>query len=306
MQATLRSPAEFESGERRNQGTMDPGTFGVAYDELRRIGYAEDGMALACARFEGNYSDIVNEWSGHTGSTVDFWETHFKPVDQQVGQEAAALGVGIREYGATVLKELVRSPYTDQGPDIGMAYDTPTPGGRFGIHGYYWDTYHALKAHMADANHQPIIDAVDGMESLIQRFGFVPNGTAFFYGDRSQMPYFSHSVRMLSEVFGDEALTRYLPAMQKEYDYWMQDANNSAIRLADGSVLNRYWSSSTGPRLESHYEDVTLATDAHTQLGRNPARLYKDIRAAAASGWDFSSRWLADGVNLSTINTTDI
>jgi alpha,alpha-trehalase len=37
---------------------------------------------------------------------------------------------------------------------------------------------------------------------------------------------------------------------------------------------------------------------------RDPEELWRDIRAAAESGWDFSSRWLGDGVSLETIRTT--
>ena len=42
-------------------------------------------------------------------------------------------------------------------------------------------------------------------------------------------------------------------------------------------------------------------------LGQPPKRvLYRNIRAAAESGWDFSSRWFADGQTLATIDTTNI
>jgi alpha,alpha-trehalase len=34
--------------------------------------------------------------------------------------------------------------------------------------------------------------------------------------------------------------------------------------------------------------------------------VYRNLRAAAESGWDFSSRWLADGRTLATIRTVDI
>ena len=37
---------------------------------------------------------------------------------------------------------------------------------------------------------------------------------------------------------------------------------------------------------------------------RPAAELWRDLRAAAESGWDFSSRWLADGTSLATIRTT--
>ena len=72
-------------------------------------------------------------------------------------------------------------------------------------------------------------------------------------------------------------------------------------RLADGSLLNRYWDDQDGPRDESWREDVMLARSAPD---RPSAVLWRDLRAAAESGWDFSSRWLGDGQTLATIRTT--
>ena len=42
------------------------------------------------------------------------------------------------------------------------------------------------------------------------------------------------------------------------------------------------------------------------QSGRQADGLFHDIRAAAESGWGFSSRWLGNGRTLGTIRTTDI
>ena len=56
------------------------------------------------------------------------------------------------------------------------------------------------------------------------------------------------------------------------------------------------------PRDESYREDTALAQ----RSGRIPKQLYRDMRAAAESGWDFSSRWFADGKTLETIDTTEI
>ncbi len=36
------------------------------------------------------------------------------------------------------------------------------------------------------------------------------------------------------------------------------------------------------------------------------AQLYTDLASGAESGWDYSSRWLADGENLTTIRTTKV
>ena len=57
------------------------------------------------------------------------------------------------------------------------------------------------------------------------------------------------------------------------------------------------------PRDESFREDVEAAEAAAMPTAR---RLYRDFRAAAESGWDFSSRWFADGESIATTRTTSI
>jgi alpha,alpha-trehalase len=71
--------------------------------------------------------------------------------------------------------------------------------------------------------------------------------------------------------------------------------------MQDGSVLNRYWDDNDTPRPEAYTEDKHIASLS----GRDPNEVYRHIRAAAESGWDFSSRWFADGADLATIHTTD-
>jgi alpha,alpha-trehalase len=74
------------------------------------------------------------------------------------------------------------------------------------------------------------------------------------------------------------------------------------VCLEDGSLLNRYWDALYVPRFESHAEDVQTAE----KNKRDKRIVYNHLRSAAESGWDFSSRWLADENDLSTIETTDI
>jgi alpha,alpha-trehalase len=100
-----------------------------------------------------------------------------------------------------------------------------------------------------------------------------------------------------------------LPQLQREYEFWMEGAERLApgtahrrvVRLSDGRVLNRYWDDMAIPRDEAYLEDVETAR----RSGRPEAEVYRDLRAAAESGWDFSSRWFADGKTLGTIRTTD-
>jgi alpha,alpha-trehalase len=73
--------------------------------------------------------------------------------------------------------------------------------------------------------------------------------------------------------------------------------------MPDGSLLNRYWDDRALPRDESYAEDLETAGKDQS---RPAAVLYRDLRAAAESGWDFSSRWLADPQRLASIRTTDI
>ena len=53
-------------------------------------------------------------------------------------------------------------------------------------------------------------------------------------------------------------------------------------------------------RDESWAEDVATARASN----REPAAVFRHLRAGAESGWDFSSRWLDDPLRLATIRTT--
>jgi alpha,alpha-trehalase len=70
----------------------------------------------------------------------------------------------------------------------------------------------------------------------------------------------------------------------------------------NGNLLNRYWDESATPRPESYKEDIELAH----QSKQDAEELYRHLRAAAESGWDFSSRWFKDEKSFGTIHTTEV
>jgi alpha,alpha-trehalase len=117
-------------------------------------------------------------------------------------------------------------------------------------------------------------------------------------------------VDLIAAREGEGLYLTYLPELESEYEYWMDGSAflqrgqeyRRLVRLADGTVLNRYWDDRAAPRDESYREDVETALDHR----RDPGDLYRNLRAAAESGWDFSSRWLADGHSLSTIRTVSL
>lgn len=183
------------------------------------------------------------------------------------------------------------------------------PGGRF-REVYYWDSYFTMLG-LAESDHwDKISDMVDNFAYEIDTFGHIPNGNRSYYLSRSQPPFFSMMVELLA-THDSDALKKYRPQMEKEYAYWMDgvdalqpgQANKRVVKLDDGAILNRYWDERDTPRPESWLDDVNTAK---SNPNRPATEIYRDLRSAAASGWDFSSRWMDDPQKLGTIRTTSI
>src|SRR5256714_5905976 len=132
-----------------------------------------------------------------------------------------------------------------------------------------------------------------------------PRSTLFPY-----TTLFRSMVGLLSRDDPAASLARFLTQLRREHAFWMQGAQGlrpgtaprRVVALADGSLLNRYWDDRDSPRDEAYRHDTELARTS----GRNPKQVYRDIRAAAESGWDFGSRWFADAHTRATIITTQI
>jgi alpha,alpha-trehalase len=183
------------------------------------------------------------------------------------------------------------------------------PGGRF-REIYYWDSYFTMLGLEQSGRHDLVVEMVKNFAYLIDRFGHVPNGNRTYYLSRSQPPFFASMVTLLAERDGEAVYRTYLPQLAREYEFWMDGAAwltpgssyRRVVRLNDGTLLNRYWDDRAVPREESYREDLETARSA----GRAPEEMYRNLRAAAESGWDFSSRWFADGRSLVTIRTVDL
>lgn len=191
------------------------------------------------------------------------------------------------------------------------------PGGRF-REIYYWDSYFTMLGLQEDGEIGTIRNMVDNFAWLIETYGFIPNGNRTYYLSRSQPPFFAKMIELLADIEGEQVYSEYLPALQKEYAFWMKGSENEeleaykrVVKLPGGEILNRYWDDKNSPRPESYREDVETAEKA---IAKNPERtreeVYRDLRAAAESGWDFSSRWLSingnGDFNLYSIHTTHI
>ena len=183
------------------------------------------------------------------------------------------------------------------------------PGGRF-REIYYWDSYFTMLGLEQNGRLELVRAMIEDFAFLIDTYGHIPNGARTYYLSRSQPPFFFAMVALLTPQDPADAFARYLPQLQREYAFWMDGerlvrpgtAHRRVVALRDGSILNRYWDDRDTPRDESFVEDRTLAASS----SRAAPTLYRDIRAAAESGWDFSSRWFEDGRQLGRIDTTEI
>ncbi|NII12233.1 alpha,alpha-trehalase TreF [Oleiagrimonas sp. C23AA] len=189
-----------------------------------------------------------------------------------------------------------------------LPYDYVVPGGRFDEM-YYWDSYFTMLGLAESGRPHLLRTMANNFAYLIDTYGHVPNGTRTYYLSRSQPPVFALMVKLLEDRGVGHALD-HLPQLKREYAFWMRgaqdlksgDAHEHVVRLDDGSLLNRYWDLRAEPREESYREDVATAA----RSSRPADEVYRDLRAAAASGWDFSTRWLDGADDLATIRTTSL
>lgn len=182
------------------------------------------------------------------------------------------------------------------------------PGGRF-QEIYYWDSYFTMLG-LAEAKRFDLITAmIDNFAFLINQYGHIPNGNRTYFLSRSQPPFLALMVDLLAKEQGDSIYVKYLPVLEKEYLFWMngRDSIENAyggyrrvVKTSRGAIMNRYWDDSPRPRPEAYKEDVALAA----RFNGDKKEIYRQIRAAAESGWDFSTRWTAGSTDLINTHTT--
>ena len=216
---------------------------------------------------------------------------------------------GENDVGVTPLRDhiqrlwpvLARPPVLPApgGSALALPAEHVVPGGRF-REIYYWDSYFTMLGLRVDRRRELVEGMLDGFTSLIERYGRIPNGTRSYYLSRSQPPFYALMLD-LSDNADPTVTARRLAALRREHAFWM--AGPRVVRMPDGSALNRYYDDRDTPRDESYAEDVATAREASP---KPMPETYRHLRAGAESGWDFSSRWLADGRTLKTIRTTNI
>ena len=184
------------------------------------------------------------------------------------------------------------------------------PGGRF-REVYYWDSYFTMLGLVESGRTDLMKDMLDNFAFLVTTIGHVPNGNRTYYLGRSQPPYFAAMVGLYATATDTARALPYLDALEREHAFWMDGAERlatgtawrRAVRLPNGAILNHYWDDIPEPRPESFREDFALA---QTVPDSSRQALYRNLRAGAESGWDYSSRWMRDPKDLRTLEVVDL
>ena len=281
------------------------------FDDVQRSKIFEDQKMMTDAVPVFPAAEINAEYEKRRGTEgfdlKDFVMTHFDFLGAKVSIQREER-LPIEEHIEKLWDELTRDAYEEKGTLLKLPKPYIVPGGRFNEF-FYWDSYFIMLGLQVSGRIEMMENIVENCSYLIQNVGFVPNASRTHFLSRSQPPYFSLMLELLFETTGDETIyTRYHDTLEKEYAFWMNgeewlDDGFSVKRIAktkDGDLLNRYYDAENAPRPESYLIDI------EDRAGAVDEEFYRNIRSACESGWDFSSRWFADGERIQTIETLNI
>ncbi|KAK1577198.1 hypothetical protein Q3G72_019734 [Acer saccharum] len=123
----------------------------------------------------------------------------------------------------------------------------------------------------------------------------------------SQPPLLSAMVRTIYNGTGDlELVKKALPALLKEYQFWNSGIHKVTIEdgEANNHVLSRYYAKWNKPRPEASVKDKAYASKLSSDSEKE--QFYRELASSAETGWDFSSRWMRNISDFTTLSTTSI
>ena len=151
---------------------------------------------------------------------------------------------------------------------------------------YYWDTYFTNVGLFASGLTKQAINNCENMSYMINKYGFIPNGSRTYFLKRSQPPYFAFVVKDIYERTKDDSwLKQRYEEIKKEYEWWM---TNRSTELG----LNRYGDS--GETIESCKRNGLGALkrrDIENTFDGDIVAFGRNHCAVCESGWDCSPRF---------------
>ncbi len=172
----------------------------------------------------------------------------------------------VEKYIESNWEKCVRVRTEDEGDLIGLPYPYIVPSLEAFDELYYWDTYFTNKGLELADRCELAKNNVDDMLYLVERYGYMPNGSRTHYLGKSQPPFLSEMVKDVYENFKDEKwLEGAYKTLEKEYTFWMTERitpiglNKYSIKEKDvdhyQGFLNRIQYVPEGEKdvIENHY-----------------------------------------------------
>ena len=167
-------------------------------------------------------------------------------------------------------------------------YTVPSPGDIFDCM-FYWDTHFTNVGLIRSGRTHQAIYNTDNIRHMIQRFGYMPNGTKRHFLEKSQPPVYYRMVSDIFDVTRDVAwLDSHYNSIAKEYHYWMTQrlapnglnyyGNTKIATSEEAEGLYAYWKTRI-PGLDS--VSKTQAVNVGSTMGE--------------SGWDCCYRFELQG-----------
>ncbi|XP_059469468.1 trehalase isoform X2 [Neocloeon triangulifer] len=250
---------------------------------------------------------FLNNTFDPAGSEFEAWEpSDWKPkpkfLDEIVDPDLKDWGVQLNDLWKLLgrkIKDDVRV-HPEQYSIIYVPNPVIVPGGRFREF-YYWDSYWIVRGLLQSEMYNTVKGMLSNFLAIVDEFGFIPNGGRIYYSQRSQPPLLIPMMEAYYQQTKDLKFIRdNIGTLEKEIAFWM--TNHTVDVDKDGKYykLAVYGDRSSGPRPESFREDYETAHYFHTDEERE--EYYSELKAAAESGWDFSTRWFVlDGTNQGNI-----
>jgi len=300
-------------------GRYDPTDLGSLFHAVQLSGIFPDSKTFVDARPLFPPSVIVARYdSARTVAGFDlraFVEREFqlpRPVGEGFQTDTSQK---MEDHIRALWSVLTRPPDTPDARSSLIPLPNPyvVPGGRF-REVYYWDSYFTMLGLIASGRTDLVKSMLDNFAYLIRTVGHIPNGNRTYYLSRSQPPFFAAMVGLYAQATDTTHALPYLDALEAEHAFWMNGAERLApgkgqafrrvVRLSDGGpLLNRYWDDLPEPRPEAYRPDYEIAQTL-PDARREP--FYRNVKATAESGLDFSSRWMRDPKDLRTLETTEL
>lgn len=260
---------------------------------------------LQIAAFVNNYFMKGNELEPWTPSDFDPEPPVLNEIADPTLRQFAKDVIGIwTKLGRRVNPDVIKNP--ERNSFLYVPNGFIVPGGRF-KELYYWDSFWMIRGLLISNMTETARGMIENLLYLVEKYGYIPNGSRIYYLGRSQPPLLAAMVAAYFAATGDLSwLEKHVSTVEKELEYWLDKKKVIVDANGQNHVLLRYMADKSvkGPRPESYYEDYTSALVLPSEKLRED--FYSEMKSAAESGWDFSSRWFITADNDAVGHLTDV